>query len=184
MSLQDRRTKSPSPPAVMVVMGVSGSGKSTIGALLARRLHWEFEDADWLHPAANVDKMHSGIPLTDEDRWPWLHAVAAWIDKTRVSGGHAVVACSALKRKYRDELRVEGVHFVYLKGDYELIEQRLRARHGHFASESILKSQFEGLEKPDDAITVEIDKAPEAIVAEIIEKLKSLPNSCPDPAQK
>src|SRR5882757_3539625 len=93
MSDESRSTKGVSAPAVMIVMGVSGSGKSTIGALLARCLHWEFEDADWLHPASNVDKMHNGIPLTDEDRQPWLDAVAAWIDRTRRSGRHAVVAC-------------------------------------------------------------------------------------------
>jgi gluconokinase len=93
---------SPPCPKVMIVMGVSGCGKSTVGALLALRLRWEFEDADWFHPAANVDKMHRGIPLTDEDRRPWLDAVAAWIDRTRCSGGHDVIACSALKRRYRD----------------------------------------------------------------------------------
>src|ERR1700733_8141262 len=91
-------------PSIVIVMGVSGSGKSTIGALLAARLHWEFEDADWFHPVANVNKMHAGIPLTDEDRWPWLRAVAAWIDATRQSGGHGVIACSVLKRRYRDIL--------------------------------------------------------------------------------
>ena len=85
-------------PAVIIVMGVSGSGKSTIGALLAERLRWEFEDADRFHPAANVDKMHGGIPLTDQDRWPWLRAIAAWIDETRRAGGHRILACSALKR--------------------------------------------------------------------------------------
>jgi gluconokinase len=103
MSVQIPPTEDTSPPAprVVVVMGVSGCGKSTVGALLALHLRWEFEDADWFHPACNVDKMHSGIPLTDEDRWPWLDAVAAWIDKTRCSGGHDVIACSALKRRGR-----------------------------------------------------------------------------------
>ncbi len=91
-------------PSVVIVMGVSGSGKSTIGSLLAGRLQWEFEDGDWFHPAANVEKMHSGIPLTDEDRWPWLHAIKAWIDKTHGEGGHGVIACSVLKRRYRDVL--------------------------------------------------------------------------------
>ena len=105
MSIETRPMRSAFPisPAVMVVKGVSGCGKSTIGAFLARRLRWDFEDADWPRPAANVDKMHKGVPLTDEDRWPWLHAVAAWIDNTRRSGEHAVVACSALKRRYRND---------------------------------------------------------------------------------
>src|SRR3954470_18317054 len=89
---------SPSAPAVVIVMGVSGCGKSTIGALLASHLRWEFEDADWFHPASNVDKMHGGIPLTDEDRRPWLEAVAAWIDRTRHASRHGAIACSALKR--------------------------------------------------------------------------------------
>src|SRR6185312_11910235 len=96
----DAASSAPHSPAVVVVMGVSGSGKSTIGALLAQHLQWEFADADWFHPSSNIDKMHNGIPLTDEDRWPWLDAVAAWIDKARGSGGHGVVACSALKRSY------------------------------------------------------------------------------------
>src|SRR6185295_4739245 len=104
MENRSRESAASSAVAVVMVMGVSGSGKSTIGALLASRLRWEFEDADWFYPASNVDKMHSGIPLTDEDRWPWLEAVAAWVDKTRHSGGHGVVACSALKRSYRDVL--------------------------------------------------------------------------------
>ena len=102
-------------PSIIVVMGVSGSGKSTVGALLAGRLHWEFEDADWFHPPANVEKMHQGIPLTDEDRRPWLLAIADWIDDTRRAGGHAVVACSALRRPYRDVLidRRSDVRLVY-----------------------------------------------------------------------
>jgi len=110
-------------PHILIVMGVSGSGKSTIGALLARRLHWDFEDADWFHPPANVEKMHKGIPLTDEDRWPWLNAIAFWIDRTRARNGHAVIACSALKRPYRNVLigNRDDVRLVYLKGDERLI---------------------------------------------------------------
>jgi gluconokinase len=162
---------------ILIIMGVVGAGKTTVGSLLAHKLGWQFADADDFHPAANVEKISHGVPLDDSDRVPWLAALRDAILLWNAQHQNVALACSALKRKYRDELRVEGVHFVYLKGDYELIEQRLRARHGHFASESILKSQFADLEKPDDAITVEIDKPPETIVAEIIEKLKSLPIS-------
>src|SRR4026207_2254858 len=120
MPLGSRATQGTSIPApvVVIVMGVSGCGKSTIGALLALRLRWGFEDADWFHPASNIDKMHAGIPLTDEDRWPWLDAVAAWIDQTRRSGGHGVIACSALKRRYRDVLigNRADVRLGYLRG--------------------------------------------------------------------
>jgi gluconokinase len=184
MSLQDERTKSASPPAVMVVMGVSGSGKSTIGALLARRLRWEFEDADWLHPAANVDKMHNGIPLTDEDRRPWLEAVAAWIDKTRSAGGRAVVACSALKRRYRDVLVGDraDVRLVYLKGDETLIERRIATRHEHFMPRSLLHSQFEALEEPgreENPIIVSIEPQPREIVTRILSALNIIEDAMP-----
>src|SRR5690242_6778725 len=113
----------PSEPSVIVVMGVSGSGKSTIDAMLAQQLHWTYEDADWFHPPSNIEKMHRGEPLTDEDRWPWLQAIAAWIDATRRVGNHGVIACSALKRAYRDVLVGERryVRIVYLKGEPGLI---------------------------------------------------------------
>ena len=121
MSRQTRSVQGASSPvpAVVIVMGVSGCGKSTVGALLALRLRWEFDDADWFHPASTVDKMHSGIPLTEEARSPWLGAIATWIDKTRLAGGHGVIACSALKRSYRDVLIGDraDVRLVYLKGD-------------------------------------------------------------------
>jgi gluconokinase len=164
------------PPAVLIVMGVSGSGKSTVGSLLVHRLHWEFEDADWFHPASNVDKMHSGIPLTDEDRWPWLRAVAGWIDQTRRSGGHGVVPCSALKRRYRDILIGDraDVRLVYLKGDETLIARRLATRHEHFMPRSLLHSQFEALEEPgadENPITVSIEPPPREIVARILAEL-------------
>ena len=165
-------------------MGVVGAGKTTVGSLLAQKLGWQFADADDFHPAANVEKIRHGIPLDDSDRAPWLAALRNSILKYNREGKNLVLACSALKRKYRDELRVDGVHFVYLEGDYELIEKRLRRRRGHFASDSILKSQFEELEKPTDALTVEIDKTPDAVVAEIIEKLKSSTVAYSDPAQK
>lgn len=161
-----------SAPTVVIIMGVSGCGKSTIGGLLARRLGWEYEDADWLHPASNVDKMHCGIPLTDEDRWPWLKAVAAWIDKTRHSGGHGAVACSALKRRYRDVLigARADVRLVYLKGDETLIARRVATRHEHFMPRSLLHSQFESLEEPgpdENPIVVSIEPEPREIVAQI-----------------
>jgi carbohydrate kinase (thermoresistant glucokinase family) len=173
METKPANNGSPSVPAIVIVMGVSGCGKSTIGALLASRLQWEFEDADWFHPAPNVDKMHSGIPLTDEDRWPWLAAVAAWVDKTRRSGGHGVVACSALKRSYRDVLigdRVD-VRLVYLKGDETLIARRIATRHEHFMPRSLLHSQFEAIEEPgsdENPIIVSIEPQPREIVARIL----------------
>lgn len=162
----------PPVPAVVIVMGVSGSGKSTVGALLASRLRWEFEDADWFHPAANVDKMHSGIPLTDEDRAPWLKAIAAWIDKTRRSKEHAVIACSALKRRYRDVMIGEhpDVRLVYLKGDETMIARRIATRHEHFMPRGLLHSQFEALEEPgtdENPVVVSIEPRPREIVAQI-----------------
>jgi gluconokinase len=167
-----------SAPTVLIVMGVSGSGKSTIGTLLAMQLHWDFEDADWFHPAANVEKMHSGIPLTDEDRWPWLNAIADWIDKARVSGRHAVIACSALKRRYRDVLIGDrkDVRLVYLKGDEALIARRFATRHEHFMPASLLHSQFEALQEPgpdENPITVSIEPPPREIVSRILWELKS-----------
>ena len=163
----------PAAPAIVVVMGVSGCGKSTLGALLASHLRWEFADADWFHPASNVDKMHSGIPLTDEDRWPWLNAVAAWIDRRRHAGGHGVIACSALKRRYRDLLIGDraGVRLIYLKGDETLIARRLATRQKHFMPCSLLHSQFEALEEPgpdERPIIVSIEPRPREIAAQIL----------------
>ena len=165
---------SPSAPAVVVVMGVSGSGKSTVGALLASRLRWEFEDADWFHPPANVDKMHRGTPL---DRWPWLAAIAGWIDNTRRSGGHAIIACSALKRRYRDVLLGSraDVRLVYLKGDETLIARRIATRHEHFMPQSLLHSQFDALEEPgadENPVVISIEPEPREIVAQILSALR------------
>jgi gluconokinase len=165
-------------------MGVVGAGKTTVGSLLAQKLGWHFADADDFHPAANVEKIRSGIPLDDSDRAPWLAALRDAILGWNAERQNTVLACSALKRKYRDALSTDGIRFVYLKGDYDLIKQRLQSRTRHFASDSILKSQFEDLEKPDDAITIEIDKSPAAIVAEIIAQLKSSPVAYSDRAQK
>lgn len=154
-------------------MGIVGAGKTTIGTLLAQRLGWRFADADDFHPAANVEKMRHGIALTDADRTPWLAALRNAITRWNAESENVVLACSALKRAYRDELRAGAVIFVYLKASRELVLARLRARHGHFATESILNTQLEDLEEPDDAITVQIDQTPDAIVAEIIGRLKS-----------
>jgi carbohydrate kinase (thermoresistant glucokinase family) len=186
MSVQTppKKDTSPSGPAAVIVMGVSGCGKSTIGALLAAHLRWEFEDADWLHPAANVDKMHNGIPLTDEDRWPWLAAIAAWIDHCRRSGGYAVVACSALKRRYRDVLIGDraDVRLVYLKGDEALIARRIATRHEHFMPRSLLRSQFEALEEPradENPVVVSIEPQPREIVAKILSALNMIDGAKP-----
>jgi carbohydrate kinase (thermoresistant glucokinase family) len=163
-------------PTVLIVMGVSGSGKSTIGTLLAMRLHWEYEDADWFHPAANVEKMHNGIALTDEDRLPWLKAIAAWIDQTRRDGRDAVIACSALKRRYRDILIGDraDVGLVYLKGDEAMIARRIATRHEHFMPPSLLHSQFVALEEPtpdERPIVVSVAPRPREIVANILTEL-------------
>ena len=160
-------------PCALIVMGVSGSGKSTIADHLAERLSWTFEDGDRFHPAGNVAKMSAGHPLTDEDRWPWLQAIADEIDRVCTAGEHAVIACSALKRAYRDIL-VHGrndVRIIYLSGKQELIASRLAARKGHFMPPGLLTSQFKTLEPPgasENPITVSIDAPVETIVGDII----------------
>ena len=155
----------------MIVMGVEGSGKTTVGTLLAKKLGWQFADADDFHPPANIEKISHGIALDDSDRAPWLAAMREAILRWNADGKNVVLACSALKSSYRDQLRAGQVRFVYLKGDYELIRERLRKRHGHFASESILSGQFQDLEEPQGAITVEIGKEPSGIVSGILEEL-------------
>jgi carbohydrate kinase (thermoresistant glucokinase family) len=164
--------------SVLVVMGVSGSGKSTIGAMLAHRLHWLYEDGDWFHPKRNIEKMHHGEPLNDEDRWPWLHAIADWIDATRHSGNHGIVASSALKRSYRQILIGDrrDVRLIYLKGDQDLIARRVAARADHFMPPALLDSQFAALEEPaadERPITVSITPHPREIVETIVQKLNT-----------
>jgi carbohydrate kinase (thermoresistant glucokinase family) len=162
---------------VLVIMGVSGSGKSTIARLLARELGWPCRDGDEFHPPANVAKMRGGTPLTDDDRWPWLRAIAAWIDERRIAHEPGIVTCSALKRRYREVLigARSGVRLIYLKGDEELIAQRLASRNHHFMPKSLLQSQFATLEEPgpdEHPIVVSIEPKPAAIAAEIIPALR------------
>jgi|SRR5579885_844258 len=165
-------------------MGVVGAGKTTVGTLLAQKLGWEFADADDFHSAANIEKIRNGIPLDDCDRAPWLQAMHRSILKWNADRQNVVLACSALKHKYRKELRAPGVQFVHLQGTPELIRERLHARRGHFATDSILKSQFEDLEKPRQAINVNIDKSPELIAKEIIDRLRLTGVAYPDAAQR
>jgi gluconokinase len=160
-------------PCALIVMGVSGSGKSTIASGLAGRLGWTFEDGDRFHPASNVAKMRAGHPLTDEDRWPWLRAIADEIDRVCRAGGHVVIACSALKRTYRD-LLVHGradIRIIFLKGTQDLIADRLALRKGHFMPSGLLNSQFKTLEPPEadeNAVTVSIDAPVATIVEDIV----------------
>ena len=163
-------------PSALIVMGVSGSGKSTIAEALAARLHWAFKDGDGFHPASNVAKMSAGQPLTDADRKPWLQAIADEIGRTIAAGESIVIACSALKRAYRDILRGDrdDVAFVYLHGTRELILQRLNARKGHFMPPALLDSQLATLEAPgpdEHALTVSIDAAVDTVVTNIISRL-------------
>jgi gluconokinase len=160
----------------IVLMGVAGSGKTTIGEKLAERLGWPYEDADKYHPKANVEKMSAGRPLTDEDRWPWLQAIADEIDQVCKQQGQLVIGCSALKRAYRDIL-VHGrgdVRIVYLDGTQELIARRLKARKGHFMPPALLDSQFSTLQPPgpdEHPVTVSIEAPVETIVDDIMRKL-------------
>jgi len=165
-------------PCALIVMGVSGSGKSTVAAALAARLSWPFEDGDSFHPPSNVAKMSAGHPLTDDDRWPWLQAIADEIDRVCQAGGHIVIACSALKRTYRDVL-VHGrddVRIVYLDGSQTLIANRLASRKGHFMPAGLLDSQFKTLEPPhadEQALIASIDAPVETIINNIVAQLRT-----------
>ena len=163
---------------VIVVMGVSGSGKTTVGEALAARLGWTFEDADDRHPADNVEKMRRGIPLTDADRVPWLHAVARTVADDVVRGLDVVLACSALRTWHRDGLRASvpdgaALRFVYLRGERAEIERRLRARVGHFMPASLLQSQLDALEEPTptEALVVDAGAPVPALVDTIVRGL-------------
>jgi carbohydrate kinase (thermoresistant glucokinase family) len=165
-------------PAIraLVVMGVAGSGKSTVAALMAGRLGWAFRDADDFHPPANVAKMSAGQPLTDADRKPWLAAIAAWIDARRAQGERSVVTCSALKRVYRDALigARQDVRLVFLEGGRDLIGARMAARRDHFMPTALLDSQFATLEPPgpeEEPVVAHVGASPEAIVGAIFAEL-------------
>jgi len=156
---------------VVIIWGVAGVGKTTIGELLAQELGWKFYDADDFHSAANIDKMQRGIPLTDEDRQPWLETLRKVIEQSLAENDNAVLACSALKQKYRDRLRVsEQVKFVFLRGSRDRIAEQLKRRHGHFVDPKLLDSQFADLEEPkpsEHAVTVELGDDPPELVQKI-----------------
>jgi gluconokinase len=152
---------------IVVLMGVSGAGKTTIGARLAAALGWPFYEGDDFHPPANVEKIRRGEPLDDADREPWLAALARLVLDLAASGRSAVLACSALKASYRDRLRAPGVVFVWLRGSDDLIRERLLARHDHFMQATLLPTQLAALEPPVDAIVVDVDAAPDVLVARI-----------------
>ncbi len=165
-------------PPVLVVMGVSGAGKTTIAQILADRLGWPFKEGDTLHPPANVAKMHAGVPLTDQDRQPWLESVAAWVDERRAAREPGIITCSALKRDYRRIVvgaRPE-VRLVYLRGGHDRLSGHLAGRQGHFMPAALLQSQIDALEEPspdEDALTVEIDRPPQDVAQDVIRLLTS-----------
>jgi gluconokinase len=163
---------------VIILMGVSGSGKTTIGKRLAEVLDWEFVDGDDFHPEANVEKMSRGEPLTDDDRWPWLRSIREFIDERLATDDPALVACSALKPSYRDVLLngAEDAHLVYLRGNYDLIRERMEARADHFFDADMLDSQFDTLVEPDadEAVIVDIDASPDEIVQTICDRVPDL----------
>jgi len=158
---------------IVIVMGVTGAGKTTVGKLLASELGWEFADADDFHPPSNIEKIRKGIALTDEDRRPWLQRLRSQIEAWIGKGLSGVLACSALKQSYRQQLDAgPRVRFVFLKGPAELIAQRIQSRLGHFAGAQILASQFADLEEPADAVTVSVAASPPQMVTEIRRKLE------------
>ena len=162
-------------PVIVLLMGPAGSGKTTAGKLLAEQLSWEFADGDDFHPPANIAKMSGGIPLTDEDRLPWLQSIREAIERWLAQGRNVVLACSALKRSYRDLLglhsNAKDIKLVYLQGTYDLLLERLHSRKGHYMKEQMLLSQLRDLEEPTDAITIDVSNSPEQIVSEIRKRL-------------
>jgi len=161
---------------VVIMFGVSGAGKTTIGQLLAQELGWRFYEADDFHPRANIEKMREGVPLTDEERWPWLESLRELVNRCIAAGEDAVLACSALKKAYRRYLRVNAdVKLVFLRGNYELIANQLRHRRGHFMNPALLQSQFADLEESqatEGSIVIELGEGPHKLVQEIKKKLR------------
>lgn len=159
-------------PMALVLMGVAGSGKTTIGKRLAARLGWDFYDADTFHPPENVAKMAQGNPLTDNDREPWLSTLAQLIKDNLQAERSLILACSALKARYRSQLSEHAnVTFVYLRGDFDLIFERINERQGHYMKAEMLRSQFEALEEPDNALILDIDQPPEKLLEHILDHL-------------
>ncbi len=159
---------------VLVIMGVSGSGKTTIGLALARRLHFEFIEGDEFHSRANREKMHAGVALTDDDRQPWLQALRSRIDALLERKGNAVLTCSALRQSYRDALAANGVRFIYLKVTQAVARERLARRRGHFFNPALLESQFLTLEEPRDALVVDAERPDLELTHHIVHELGDL----------
>ena len=175
------------PPEVVVLAGVAGSGKTTVGALLAERLGWDYAEADAFHPPANIDKMRSGRPLTDADRLPWLRTIATWIDDRLATGRPGVVSCSALKRRYRDLLLDgrPGVRMVFMDGDRDAIAARMRGREGHFLTVGLLDTQFADLEPPapdENVLVLPADAPLDTTLTHVLSSLNLTPQRGSDPS--
>jgi gluconokinase len=163
---------------IIILMGVSGAGKTTIGEILSGKLDLPLFDADEFHSAASIDKMRNGIPLNDADRWPWLDRMNAALREREARGDSMLLACSALKQAYRDRLSkgTAEIRWIYLKGRFELIRERLEARKGHYMKAGLLESQFAALEEPEDALSIDIDDSPNSIADSILRRLQALPS--------
>jgi gluconokinase len=168
---------------IVILMGVTGTGKTTVGKALAERTGWPFHDADDFHSPASVEKMRSGIPLTDDDRWPWLDRLNTLLRADQAKGESAILGCSALKQRYRDRLQqgLGNVRWVFLNGDIELIRSRLQARKGHYMNPALLQSQFDALEPPRDALNIDVDEEPAALAERVLQGLALNPRR-DDPA--
>ena len=162
---------------IVILMGVSGVGKTTIGQILAGKLGWPLFDADEFHSAASIEKMRNGIPLDDTDRWPWLDRMNAMLMEREARGESVLLACSALKQAYRDRLAkgTAAIRWIYLKGRFELIRDRLESRKGHYMKAGLLESQFAALEEPEDALGIDVDDSPDSIADSILRGLPALP---------